>query len=63
MTTCNVAVNYRFDGWMDTTTRVQLGINNVTDERVPLADDSFGYFADMHTDLGIHYYLDLRLSF
>lgn len=63
MTTYNVAVDYRFDGWMDTTTRVRLGINNVTDERAPLADDSFGYFADMHTDLGINYYLDLRLSF
>jgi iron complex outermembrane recepter protein len=63
MTTYNLAVDYRFDGWLDSRAKVQLGINNITDERAPLADDSFGYFADMHTDLGINYYLDLKLGF
>ncbi|MGB5246191.1 MAG: TonB-dependent receptor [Woeseia sp.] len=63
MTTYNLAMNYRLDGWYDTAVRVQLGINNITDERAPLADDSFGYFADMHTDLGINYYLDLKIGF
>ncbi|MGB5345499.1 MAG: hypothetical protein WBN23_04985, partial [Woeseia sp.] len=63
MTTYNLAVNYRMDGWYDTSVRLQLGINNITDERAPLADDSFGYFADMHTDLGINYYLDVKLGF
>jgi outer membrane receptor protein involved in Fe transport len=63
MTTYNFAVNYRMEGWYDTSVRLQLGINNFTDERAPLADDSFGYFADMHTDLGINYYLDVKLGF
>ena len=63
MTTYNLTVDYRFDSFMDSNTRVRLGIRNLTDERAPLADDSFGYFADMHQDLGINYYLDVRLSF
>lgn len=63
MTTYNMNVDYRFDALMDTRARVRLGIRNLTDERAPLADDSFGYFADMHTDLGISYYVDLRLNF
>ncbi len=63
MTTYNLTVDYRFDSFMDSNTRVRLGIRNLTDERAPLADDSFGYFGDMHQDLGINYYLDVRLSF
>jgi iron complex outermembrane receptor protein len=63
MATYNASVDYRFDTWRDTGARVRLGINNFTDERAPLADESFGYFADMHTDLGINYYLDLQLRF
>ena len=63
MTTWNLAIDYRFDALYDTEARVQFGVNNFTDERAPLADDSFGYFADMHTDLGMSYYLDLKLFF
>lgn len=63
MSTCNLSVGYRFDGWLDTSTSVRFGIHNFTGERAPLADESFGYFADMHTDLGINYYLDLRFAF
>jgi len=37
-------------------------VNNFTDERAPLADRFFGYFADSHRDLGRYYYVDLRLS-
>ncbi|ANO53323.1 TonB-dependent receptor domain-containing protein [Woeseia oceani] len=63
MTTWNVSADYRFDSFMESRARVQFGINNVFDERAPLADESFGYFGDMHTDLGINYFLDLKLSF
>lgn len=61
MTTYNVKLGYTFD-LAETETRVRLGVNNVTDERAPIADRFFGYFADAHRDYGMYYYLDVRLS-
>ena len=59
MTTYNLRFDYNFEvSGIDT--RARLGVNNVTDERAPLADRFFGYFADSHRDLGRYYYLDLR---
>ena len=63
MTTYNMAADYRFVTFGDTDARVRLGITNFTDERAPLSSNRFGYFSDMHTDLGRSYYLDLRLDF
>jgi len=63
MTTYSMTADYRFDSFFDTDARIRLGVRNLTDERAPLADRYFGYFADMHSDLGRSYYLDLRLSF
>ena len=60
MTTFNTKFDYRFD-LADTDMRVRLGINNVTDERAPLADESYGFFKDAHRDWGRYYYLDLRI--
>jgi len=62
MTTYNVSFDYRFELW-STDSRFRLGINNFTDERAPLADRFFGYFADAHRDLGRYFYLDLRMGF
>jgi iron complex outermembrane recepter protein len=59
MTTYNVNFDYSTE-IADVNTRFRLGINNFTDERAPLADRFFGYFADMHTNLGRYYYVDLR---
>ena len=42
--------------------RTRLGIRNFMDERAPLADRSFGYFADAHSDYGRYYYLSLRVT-
>ena len=58
MMTFNVVVGRTFDlpQWRDA--RVRLGINSVADERAPLADRFFGYFADMHRDMGRYYYLE-----
>ncbi len=61
MATMNATFDYRFDvGGMDARTR--LGIRNLADERAPLADRYFGYFADVHRDFGRNYYLDFRLT-
>jgi len=62
MTTYNASFDYHFD-LSDNETRLRLGINNVTDERAPLADRFFGYFADAHRDLGRYWYLDARIRF
>lgn len=63
MTTYNMAADYRFVTFGDTDARVRLGITNFTDSRAPLSSNRFGYFSDMHSDLGRSYYLDLRLDF
>ena len=57
----NASVDYSFEMW-DTRTRVRFGINNLSDERAPLADRFFGYYADQHTDFGRSYYLDVKVS-
>ncbi len=61
MTTVNVSADYKFE-IRDVKSRVRIGVNNVDDERAPLADDSFGYFADQHRDLGRYYYADFQIS-
>jgi len=62
MATYNFSVD-RDIGVFGVDSRVRFGINNIADERAPLADDSFGYFADQHRDLGRYYYIDLRFDF
>jgi outer membrane receptor protein involved in Fe transport len=62
MTTYNATIDYTFD-ISDVSTRVRLGVNNVGDERAPLADESFGFFSDAHRDWGRFYYVDLRMQF
>lgn len=61
MATYNLNADYSFQVF-NLDSRVRVGINNVTDQRAPLADESFGYFADQHSDLGRYYYLDLQLD-
>jgi len=62
MTTYNGKIDYRFEV-ADVDTRVRVGINNFTNERAPLADDSYGYYKDAHRDVGRYYYVDVRMSF
>lgn len=62
MTTYDATVDYRFD-YAGASNRVRLGVKNLTDERAPLADRYFGYFADAHRDYGRYYYLSLKSSF
>ena len=61
-TTYDITADYRFE-FADVGTRVRLGIKNFTDERAPLADRFFGYFADAHTDYGRYYYADVSFNF
>jgi outer membrane receptor protein involved in Fe transport len=58
----NASVDYNFDIG-ESNTRIRFGVNNLTNERAPLADRYFGYFADAHRDYGRSYYLDVRVAF
>ena len=62
MATFNASVDYTFNVRDAARTRVRLGVNNFTDERAPLADRFFGYYADQHSDFGRYFYLDLQVS-
>jgi iron complex outermembrane receptor protein len=57
----NLSADYRFDLW-SSSTRLRFGINNVGNDRAPLADRYFGYFSDAHSDYGRSYYIDLQMS-
>jgi len=60
MTTYNGKFDYSFDV-ANTDMRVRLGINNLTDERAPISDSSYGFYQDVHRDYGRYYYVDLRI--
>jgi outer membrane receptor protein involved in Fe transport len=57
----NLSADYRFDVW-NSESRIRFGINNVGNERAPLADRYFGFFSDAHRDYGRAYYVDLMMS-
>ena len=62
MTTFNASIDYKFEvAGIDS--KVRFGVNNLTDERAPLADRFFGYFADAHSDYGRGYYVEVKASF
>ena len=46
----------------DSKTRFRIGVKNLTDERAPLADRFFGFFADAHQDYGRYFYLDVKAN-
>jgi outer membrane receptor protein involved in Fe transport len=61
MTTMNLGV-YKKIEINGNKARVKLMIKNIADERAPLADGYFGFFSDMHRDLGRNYYLDFKID-
>jgi len=63
MQTYNASVDYRFNTFGDTNTRLRFGVVNLTDERAPLSSERFGYESDVHRDMPRSFYLDLRLAF
>jgi iron complex outermembrane receptor protein len=46
----------------DNKTVILFGINNITNELPPIADESFGYFASVHTNRGRYIYLDFSIA-
>ena len=62
MTTWNIRGDYRFE-INEVPARFRFGIRNLLDERAPLADRYFGFFADVHRDYGRYFYTDILLNF
>jgi outer membrane receptor protein involved in Fe transport len=62
MTTYNTSVDYDFE-MFEADSRVRFGINNLTDERAPVAERYFHFWSDAHNDFGRYFYLDLRMKF
>jgi outer membrane receptor protein involved in Fe transport len=62
MSTWNISADYSFDLWRSES-RIRLGVNNVGNERAPLADRYFGYFSDAHRDYGRSYFIDFLMAF
>ena len=61
MTTWNARVDYRFKQ-QDTPARVRFGVNNLLNERAPLADRYFGFMSDVHRDYGRYIYSDIMFT-
>lgn len=60
--TYDLTFDYYFRLGTDSKLRTRLGVKNMTDERAPLADRFFGFFADAHRDYGRYVYLDIRAT-
>ncbi|WP_417622942.1 TonB-dependent receptor domain-containing protein [Parasphingorhabdus sp.] len=62
--TMNASVSYTIDN--DTAlsgTRLKFGINNLFNEDPPLADESYGYFSELHSARGRQFVVELRKKF
>ncbi len=62
--TMNVSVAYTIDN--DTPldgTRLRFAINNIFDEDPPLADETYGYFSELHSPRGRQFAIELRKRF
>jgi len=60
MATYNASFDYSTD-LFGTNTRFRIGANNLTDERAPLADKYYSFWADAHRDYGRYFYVDVRM--
>ena len=62
--TLNASISYMIEN--DTAlngTRLRVGINNIFNEEPPLADQSFGFFSNLHSARGRQVSIDLRKEF
>lgn len=55
--TINTFIDYNFK-ISGSQSNLRFGINNIADERAPLASDIFGYYIDKHDNLGRSYYIN-----
>jgi len=56
-------VNYRLPKTIMKSTKVTFGIKNLSDEKPPIADETFGYNSSVHSSLGRYFYLNFNTKF
>jgi len=56
-------VNYRLPKDVLSNTRVTFGIRNLTDEKPPITDNSFGYNASVYSSMARYMYLNINKKF
>ena len=62
--TVNFSISYTINN--DTAldgTRLRFAINNLFGEDPPLADETYGYFSELHSARGRQFHVELRKSF
>jgi outer membrane receptor protein involved in Fe transport len=62
--TVNTSVSYTFDN--DSAldgTRIKVGLNNIFDQDPPIADESYGFFGELHSARGRQLSLEVKKSF
>ncbi|WP_417318758.1 TonB-dependent receptor domain-containing protein [Emcibacter sp.] len=62
-TVYNAYIDYRFKDIVADSLRLRLGVNNLTNQAPPLADESRGYFSSYHSNRGRTFYVDLTAKF
>lgn len=63
--TTNFSISYTIDdtGTPIDDTRLRFAINNLFDEEPPLADETYGYFSELHSARGRVFHVELRKRF
>ncbi|MFU8784605.1 TonB-dependent receptor [Aliidiomarina sp.] len=61
--TIDVFVDYRFRSGLLDGSRLRVGARNIGNEDPPIADESFGYFSNVHSNRGRYWYMNYTYSF
>ncbi|HET8816778.1 MAG TPA: TonB-dependent receptor [Pseudidiomarina sp.] len=61
--TADMYVDYRFSSGVLDNSRLRFGIRNIADKAPPTADESFGYFSNVHSNRGRYYYASWSWTF
>lgn len=62
--TMNASISYTIDDGSGLDgLRLRFGVNNITDEAPPLADESYGFFGSLHSAAGRQYTFEIRKNF
>ena len=60
--TMNLYTDY-YTNFAESDLRIRMGVNNLEDERAPLASSRMGYFEDLDNNLRRNFYVDLRFTY
>jgi hypothetical protein len=60
--TMNLYTDY-YTNFAESDLRIRMGVNNLEDDRAPLASSRMGYFEDLDNNLRRNFYVDLRFTY